>query len=348
MTPKERQLTAIHHELPDRIPVDAICIEPAGEIGEYLGIEVTEVAERLGIDGRIVAAGWQGALPADSAGGQLSQWGTPVGQPYGTTHAAPLAHADSVAVVERYPWPDAAHYDYAGVGQSARMWGERYAVRGPYWFTLFCQASDLFGMEELMVRMLVEPEIVEAALEAILTHHLDYCERFLDACGDALPIFYLGDDFASQRGLLISPEQWRRFLKPRYARLFELGKRRGKYVWFHSCGDITAVLPDLIDIGMDVWETVQLHTLPMPSEVLKREYGKRITFFGGVSTQRLPFAAPDEVREEVIHCISVLGKGGGYICGPDHHIKPDVPPANAVALFDAATAFRGEGYTAEI
>ena len=116
-------------------------------------------------------------------------------------------------------------------------------------------------------------------------------------------------------------------------------------MWFHSCGDITAVLPDLIDIGMDVWETVQLHTLPLSAQALKREYGRDLTFFGGVSTQRLPFVSPDEVAAETRHCLELLGHDGGYICGPDHHIKPDVAPANTVALFRTATAFRAEGYT---
>ncbi len=122
--------------------------------------------------------------------------------------------------------------------------------------------------------------------------------------------------------------------------MFELGKSRGKFVWFHSCGDITAILSDLIDIGVDVWETVQLHTLPMSAEELKREYGKHITFFGGINTQRLPFAKPEEIRAEVIDCIKILGKGGGYICGPDHHIKPDVSVENTLALFDTATSMK--------
>jgi uroporphyrinogen decarboxylase len=127
--------------------------------------------------------------------------------------------------------------------------------------------------------------------------------------------------------------------------LFALGKSRGKYVWFHSCGDITAVLPDLIDIGMDVWETVQLHTLPVDARTLKREYGRHLTFFGAISTQRLPFATPDAVRSEVVRCIDALGEGGGYICGPDHHIKPDVPPANTIALFEAVRSYRRPGWT---
>jgi uroporphyrinogen decarboxylase len=193
--------------------------------------------------------------------------------------------------------------------------------------------------------MLTEPLLFEAALGQVFRHTFDYCQRFLAACGDALHILYLGDDFATQRGLMISPKLWRKYLKPRYARLFDLGKRAGKFVWFHACGDVTAVLPDLIDIGVDVWETVQLHTLPISPDQLKHEYGKHLTFFGGTNTQRLPFATPEEVRAEVIRCIEALGEGGGYICGPDHHIKPDVPPANAIALFDSATGFRQDGYT---
>lgn len=184
--------------------------------------------------------------------------------------------------------------------------------------------------------MVIYPDVFEAVLEKAFAHTYQFCELLLSACGYNMPIFCLGDDFATQKGIMIPPEHWRKFLKSRYAKLFELGKKKGKYVWFHSCGDITAVLPDLIDIGMDVWETVQLHTLPMSPKKLKEEYGKHITFFGGINTQRLPFIKPDEVREEVLRCIDILGKNGGYICGPDHHIKPDVSAENTVILFDTA------------
>lgn len=145
---------------------------------------------------------------------------------------------------------------------------------------------------------------------------------------------------------MMDPALWRRMLKPRYAQLFALGKRHGLPIWFHSCGDITAVLPDLIDIGMDVWETVQLHTLPISPEKLKQEYGRQLTFFGGINTQQLPFMTLEQVCSSVQRVIEVLGRDGGYICGPDHHIKSDVPPANTVALFETARRFQRTGYTA--
>ena len=338
MTSLERTLSAIRHQTTDRIPVDAICIENVPEIASFLDIPQDAVMDRLGIDGRIVAAGYTGECPPPPEGVWLTEWGTSVRCDYSIDRGYyPLADVTSVAEVESHSWPNAAQYDFPAAGNLAKELGAKYAVRGPYWLPLFCRACDLFGMEEAMIRMSAEPAIFEAVIERVCDHTVEYCRRLLDACGDSMPILCLGDDFATQRGLMISPEQWRRFLKPRFARIFEVGKRAGKRVWFHSCGDITAVLPDLIEIGVDVWETVQLHTLPMSASELKREYGKDLCFFGGVNTQRLPFITPEEVKEEVVRCIEVLGKGGGYICGPDHHIKPDVSAENTLALFDTAT-----------
>lgn len=328
MTGRERTLAAIRHELPDRLPIDVI------------GVENGLTPDQLGLDGRVLAAEtFQGPEPFG---------GADTINDYGTARAYPLADAEDVAAVDAYAWPDAGQYDFSGLRATARTWQNQYAVRGPYWVSkpLFCTACGLMGMETAMMKMLTAPAAYEACIDRIFAFSLDYVTRFVDQCGDALDILYLADDFASQRGLLFQPELWRKFLKPRYAALFEIGKRRGLPVWFHSCGDITAVLPDLIDIGMDVWETVQLHTLPMSPEALKRQFGRHITFFGGISTQQLPFASPDGVRAEVERVIVALGEGGGYICGPDHHIKPDVPRDNALALFDQATRFRRQGFTA--
>jgi uroporphyrinogen decarboxylase len=345
MNSLQRQIATIRHEIPDRISVDAIAIENQVEIARFLDIEASTVYNRLGIDGRIISAPYIGELLEPVDGVSFTEWGTPNTGDYGTGRTNPLANATSIAEIEKYPWPDVAQYDFVKASDVAKSLASEYAVRGPYWRPLFCRVCDLFGMEEAMVRMSLEPRLFEAALERVFIITLEFCERLLEACGDAMPILCLGDDFATQRGMMISPEHWRRFLKPRYAKLFDIGKRASKFVWFHSCGDITEVIPDLIDIGMDVWETVQLHTLPMSAEQLKREYGKYLTFFGAINTQRLPFATLQEIRTEVERCINILGKGGGYICGPDHHVKPDVPAENAIALFESAKEFRREGYT---
>jgi len=346
MTHKERVMAAIRHEVPDRIPVDAICIENGDDVRNFLGMpEGGDVYERLGIDGRCVAA-WRytGELPVAN-GKTLSPWGTEDAG-FGTGHFHPLAAA-SATEVERYAWPDATRFDFADLRASLRDWTGECALRGPYWVSgpLFSTTCDLMGIEETLCKMLVDPKAFETCVEQVFRFSYSYVERFMDCVGPDLDILYLADDFASQRGLLMSPDLWKKFLKPRYEKLFALGKRRGLPIWFHSCGDITPVLPDLIDIGMDVWETVQLHALPITAPELKREYGRHITFFGGVNTQELPFLSPETVVDQVRHRIDCLGEGGGYICGPDHHLKPDVPAANVVALFDAARTYARAGYT---
>jgi uroporphyrinogen decarboxylase len=335
---RERQLTAIQHRVSDRIPIDAIAIENITQIGTHLCIAEGKVMERLGIDGRHIAITYEGE-PASPEEAAISEWGTPDDNDYGTAHCYPLAAVSSVAEIERHCWPDPSRYRYAESARQARLLHPDYAVRGPYWLPLFCRVCSLMGMEETLVNQLANPVIFAATLENVFVRVEEICQRYVEACGDSLDIFYLGDDFASQKNLLFSPALWRRYLKPLYAKLFEIGELAGKPIWFHSCGNILSVLPDLIEIGVDIWETVQLHTLPISPERLKEEYGKHITFFGGVNIQRLPFVSPSEVALEVQHCIKALGRGGGYICGPDHHIKPDVPPENVIALFDAAVNF---------
>lgn len=346
MNSRDRQLAAIRHECPDRIPVDAIAVENLAQIAELLGVAVDGVADRLGLDGRIVAPDYTGERRTLPDGTVLGPFGTIETGDYGSASWHPFGADTGIGEVERHCWPDADQWDYQTAGASASRLAERYAVRGPYWYPIFSCVCSLFGIEDALIKLALEPAVFQAAAERVTEIVCGVCERLLDECGASMPVLCLGDDFATQRGLMISPDQWRKHVRPYVARVFDLAKRRGRYVWFHSCGDVSAVLPDLIDIGMDVWETVQLHTLPVSAQELKREYGRHITFFGGVNTQRLPFASPELVRDEVVRCIIFLGEGGGYICGPDHHVKPDVPAANALALFDAATGFRRAGYTA--
>ena len=346
MNHRDRELAAIRHEVPDRVPVDAISVENTEAVAAQLGIEEGAVLDRLGLDGRAVPIGYDVAAREAEADPGRNEWGAVPGEVYASVQTYPLAEVSEVAQIERHAWPDPSRYDYAAAAASAVDAWPNFAVRGPHWQPLFCRVCSVAGMETALVWLLAEPALFEAALEAVFERTCTLCEEYLRHCGDHLDILCLGDDFASQRGMIFSPELWREHLKPRYARLFDLGKRAGKFVWFHSCGDITDVLPDLVDIGMDVWETVQLHTLPMTPGELKREYGKHITFFGAVNTQRLPFRTPDEVSDEVRRCIDVLGEGGGYICGADHHIKPDVPAANTLALFETARGYRRPEYTA--
>lgn len=349
MTPKERQLATIRGELTDRVSADAIFIYNLAAIGDLLTTETGDVRAVLGIDGRLVLLEYQNEFTVPSTDPSRITWSTTLlddtSSHYGTTRSYPLAGVKRKRDIEAYQWPDPDDFDYETAADVVRLLGETYAMRGPMWVPVFCKACDLFGMEEAMIRMMIEPDIFEAALDKITDIHVAICERFVDTCGDMLPVFCVGDDFATQRGLMISPSKWRQFIKPRLDRIIDVGRKRDKIIWFHSCGDITSVLPDLIEMGIQVWETVQLHTLPFSPEELKRKFGDRLTFFGGINTQRLPFADAGTIKGEVIQCIEDLGKGGGYICGPDHTINDDIPPQNTIELFQAIGSFRKDGYT---
>ena len=344
MNHKERQLAAIRHQIPDRIPVDAQAIENTEAIGEMLGIPSTGVPDALGVDGVTIGLPYAGDVALGEDGQPLTEWGTPRHHDWGTSHTYPLADA-GISRIDHYPWPDPAGYDYATAREHAARVSAEYAVRGPRFSAILDPVFLLMGMEEALVTMVLNPNVFEAVVENVFQVTLEASRGYIEAVGEHLDIFCVWEDFATQRSLMLSPDHWRHFLKPRYAKLFEMAKAAGKHVWFHSCGNITAILPDLIDIGMDVWETVQLHTLPISPEALKREYGKDLAFFGGINTQRLPFATREEVMQEVDRCIRTLGKGGGYICGPDHHIKPDVTAGTTIALFGTARSFRAPGYT---
>lgn len=250
----------------------------------------------------------------------------------------PLAAAETVGEVEGHPWPNPLSVDYAELRRRHEALDARYAaILSLGWQPPFCTLLDLFGMERALVLLHENPAMVEAALARIEAFLLPEMEMALGSCADLVQFYWCGDDFSTQRGLMISPPAWRRFFKPLYRKMFDIVKSHGVKVWFHSCGTFPQVLPDLVDLGMDVWETVQVHLEGNDPVRLKADYGRSLTFFGAISCQTtLPFGTPDDVRREVRERVRVLGKGGGYICGPDHSIQKNMPAENLAALYDEA------------
>ena len=156
---------------------------------------------------------------------------------------------------------------------------------------------------------------------------LEYPE--VDAC-------YFGDDWGQQHGTIMGPDHWRRFIKPRLAKMYRKAKDGGKFIIQHSCGDIHELFPDLIDIGLDCYQTFQPEIYDI--EAVKKEFGRHLTFFGGISTQQLLPSAPAEVvKSETIRIMRTMGPGGGYIASPTHAVPHDVPPENILAMLDVFT-----------
>ena len=199
---------------------------------------------------------------------------------------------------------------------------------GSIGFSMFERAWTLCGMENLLCNMVLEPTFVHQLLDEICECNLKMIDIGMSYDIDA---FYFGDDWGQQKGLIMGEKLWREFIKPRMARMYQRVKSKGKAVIQHSCGDIVTIFPDLIEIGLDVYQTFQPEIYNIVS--VKKEFGKDLTFFGGISTQALlPYATPQEVESETRRIMEIMGKGGGYIVAPTHAVPADVPAENMDVL----------------
>jgi uroporphyrinogen decarboxylase len=217
---------------------------------------------------------------------------------------------------------------------------ERYAGKAlvicPGYNGIFERAWQLTGFEEFMMGMTSFPNLIEKLLDDITEFKVETARQVVAAgfkCG------HTGDDFGSQTGLLMSPAAWRKFFKPRLTRVWSVYKDAGLPVIHHSCGNVTALIPDMIEMGLDMLEPIQP---VMDLKLLKREFGRHLSFWGGIDTQRiLPYGSPEEVRRHVTEVIDTLGDGGGLLIAPSQEIMPDVPLQNIVALTETVVEARG-------
>jgi len=196
--------------------------------------------------------------------------------------------------------------------------------------TLFERAWGLKGMEALLIDLQVNSNEVEYLLDQIMEYNMKIIDIALEYDIDG---FYFGDDFGTQRGLIMSPEVWRFLFKPRFKKMFDKVKSKNKFVALHSCGDITLLLGDLIDIGLDIYQTVQPEVYDLNK--LKSEFGKSLCFWGSISTQRLlPVATKSELIDTVNKTLDIMGAGGGCIASPTHQVPSDVSNENVLTLID--------------
>ena len=340
MTERERVMAAIDHRTPDRCPVFLGRVDDIAVWQKAFGVNTgDELRGYFGCD--IRKTDYSGARmlePGKTIWGSTDNYDAGYGSPRG---GFPLMGVSTVKEVDAYRWPTPDIFDYDLLCARTQAIDPRFAkILTLGFLPPFNTLMDLFGMEDALVMLYDAPEVIEAALAQIEHFLYGSMKQLLDRAAGYADFFWLGDDFSTQRGMMLSPNSWRQFLKPVYKRLFELVKSYGLKVWFHSCGTFEPVRTDLLDIGIDVWETVQAHLAGNEPEKLKREFGKHVTFFGGINCQQtLPFGTPEDVRKEVRERIRVLGHNGGYICGPDHSIQGNMPPENILALYEEAKSF---------
>ena len=205
-------------------------------------------------------------------------------------------------------------------------------VLGSVWFTLFERMWFLRGFENLLVDAHVYPGEFERLRQMVVEFQLSKIRALGEIGVDGI---YFSDDWGTQDGLIISPEDWRRFYRPAYERLFRAAHEAADHVWMHQCGNVAALVPEFVELGLDVLNPIQPRALDV--EWLGREWRGRLCFCGGIDVQHtLPFGTPNDVRREIEYLIRTLSapSGGGYIPEHSHTIGPETPFENLIAMFD--------------
>lgn len=256
------------------------------------------------------------------------------------------ADGGDVGVVSEYPLQHMSVDDYVfpGIDTDLALSVCRALEAETERFTMFSitmgffeRAWSLMGMEDALVSMAMEDDDIQKVFDGVLEHHLKLLDVALPHAFDAL---YFGDDWGQQQGLIMGPKYWRQYIKPGVAKIFAKARAAGKMIVLHSCGDLREIMGDLVEIGVDVYNTVQPEIYDLKE--LKREYGKDLTFYGGISTQQfLPAASREETKAMAMEVLKTMGRGGGYILSPTHAVTPDIPVDNILAIVEA-----GEEYNA--
>lgn len=376
MNSRERLLTALNHREPDRIPFDlgstqvtGIHVDAYRNLREALGLPATEiqmcdyiqqlalpdddVIERLGVDVR-------GLFPLNSHNWKFDVEDTGDNWIYhdewGITHRrekddglyfsiveVPLDDPDfTVEDIEQHPWPDMGDPQrIAGLRDQAESYrAEGYAVvlKDPF-AGIFEFAQRIVGMENLLLLMAFDDKRVAALFDQLVELKLDFWEMALPQLADVVDVVAQFDDYGTQESQLISPQMFREQIKPHLRVLFERVEQLAPNAkrFFHSCGNVRPLIPDFIEIGVEILNPIHIRATGMEPAALKRDFGDDLVFWGGgVDTQGvLPNGTPQEVKDDVRRNLDALAAGGGYVFNTVHNIQADVPAENTVAMWDA-------------
>ena len=343
MTSRERVLTAFEHREPDRVPAWCGASTEFWENAKRaLALDDEGLRQRLGDDFRRVSAAYVGPdFPLSQGATYRTVFGIErQGMGYGQPTDHPLANATRAAV-EDYPWPDPDWMDVSRIRGEAESYGRQYAILGGDWSPYFHDAVDLLGMENLFLKMYDDPELVDAVFQHIVDYYATVSQRIFDVAASAIDIFFVGNDFGTQRGPIVGEDLFRRFILPHLKRLIDLGHNYGLKVMLHCCGGYAPLIPAMVEAGLDGLHAVQPSCDGMDLGTLKRAFGDKILFNGAIDSHHVLIrGTPAFVREKTREVLKIMKPGGGYVAGASHDwILEETPLENVLAMFDAIQAF---------
>jgi len=350
MKPRERVMMALNRQEPDRCPLqigftpefatrlrESMKLGTSTEHNPHGGGNTYELERALGEDVLLTSVGWANSY---YGGGKeyTDEWGIgwksiPYTTKFGNGRYTDIVHrplADDKAV-ENYRPPDPHRPElYVEAARTLRDFKDQYWIVGVTVTTIFETAIGLRSLEQLVSDFILDPERAEQVLEFPYQFHLAAAKKLTEMGVDMI---WIGDDVGTQRAMMISPAHWRQFLKPKLATFISEVKaiNPAVKVAYHSDGVIDPIVPELVEIGLDILNPIQ--PACVDPEKVKREFGDKICFWGSIDEQyTLPFGTPDDVRKEVLNRLKTIGKGGGLILAPSHHVQLDTPLENFWAM----------------
>jgi uroporphyrinogen decarboxylase len=361
MKHRDRVIAALKHEEPDRCPMQvSFTPEFAERLREDLamnekvfnlsrsvhnphgGGNTYEFERALGEDMLLTSVGWANSYYQDGET-YTDEWGirwksAPYETPYGTGHYTEIAGhplADDGAISQYRP-PDPNRPDlYRDAEWTIEHFKDEYWIVGVTVTTIWETAWALRGYDRMLSDLVTNPDLAETILEIPYSYHLTAAKKLAEMGVDMI---WIGDDVGAQRSMIMSPRHWRRFLKPRMANFIGTLKAINPQlkIAYHSDGNVLPIIPELIDIGLDILNPIQ--PMCMDPADLKQRYGDRLCFWGTVDEQEtLPFGRPEDVRREILTRLRTVGKDGGLIIGPTHHVQLDTPMENFWAMVNTIT-----------
>ena len=345
---------ALQHKAGDRIPMDFWATRAVlDRLNNELGMTHAGFLDHYDVDLRYIA-GPRYIGPPLEAGEDI--WGVRRNtvasgsggrsETYSEVMEPPLSKAESVEEIEGYKhWPSPDWFDYSVItGQCEAILKEKRVVvfMGDRLNRVaqLKPAMYLLGTEKLFVDIAVQEEIVRTVFSKIREFYFAYLVRILSAAKGKIDIVLTGDDFGAQNGLLVSPDMWRALIKPGFREYINLIRSYNVVTMHHTCGSVVDIIPDMIDCGLDVLQSIQPEAAGMSLADLKKNFGGRLCFQGGISVQKtMPYGTPDEIRKEVKRIADIVKPDGGYIFCTSHNIQADTPVANITALMDACLEY---------
>jgi hypothetical protein len=352
MTPRERVLTTFAHKEPDRVPTDYLAnYEVDVALKRYFGLADTDaegLVERLGVDFRGCYVGYIGRNPHKVPEGmQVSEWGA---RTRWIEHSAggywdfcdfPLSGTLTRDRVDHWPMPTPDDYEYDSMAAYCDA-HEDYpiVIAGAGTACIINRIGQFRGMPDALCDVATEDPAGLRLIDRMLDIDFEIVRRALARIGRRVQIFCMGEDLGTQTGPIISPESYRRVIKPRHQRFIDEAKKYNLLVMFHCCGSSSWVFDDFADMGVDIIDTLQPECARMDPAYLKKAFGHKLCFHGMISTAGiLAFGTPQQVRDEVRRILNIMMPGGGFALSPTHMIQSNTPVGNILAMYEAAQEY---------